>query len=161
MHFTVEYFWKDFPDLAFGSVCVLDSKWSQLTCVMWFIFQSTSSAVTKRASMIGDMFLRNVRQKLLLKQRTEEAVKKLQVVYLFWKPNFVLFFTVLCTDIYYMMMNVNMANCKRLCFMARAPRSSPWPQVMAVCFMIKTPKIRSSQWPQVMAACFMIKTPKI
>lgn len=29
--------------------------------------------------MIGDMFLRNVRQKLLLKQRTEEAVKKLQV----------------------------------------------------------------------------------
>lgn len=43
------------------------------------MFQSTSSAVTKRASMIGDMFLRNVRQKLLLKQRTEEAVKKLQV----------------------------------------------------------------------------------
>ncbi|XP_076435845.1 RNA-binding protein FXR1-like isoform X3 [Babylonia areolata] len=39
---------------------------------------STSAAVTKRASMIGDMFLRNVRQKLLLKQRTEEAVKKLQ-----------------------------------------------------------------------------------
>lgn len=43
------------------------------------MFQSTNSAVTKRASMIGDMFLRNVRQKLLLKQRTEEAVKKLQV----------------------------------------------------------------------------------
>ena len=29
--------------------------------------------------MIGDMFLRNMRQKVLLKQRTEEAVKKLQV----------------------------------------------------------------------------------
>ncbi|XP_076454075.1 RNA-binding protein FXR1-like [Babylonia areolata] len=39
---------------------------------------STSTVVTKRASMIGDMFLRNVRQKLLLKQRTEEAAKKLQ-----------------------------------------------------------------------------------
>ncbi|KAK7090863.1 hypothetical protein V1264_010607 [Littorina saxatilis] len=39
---------------------------------------STNPAVTKRATMIGDMFLRNVRQKLLLKQRTEEAAKKLQ-----------------------------------------------------------------------------------
>ncbi|CAG5128789.1 unnamed protein product [Candidula unifasciata] len=39
---------------------------------------STSPAVIKRASMIGDMFLRNMRQKVLLKQRTEEAVKKLQ-----------------------------------------------------------------------------------
>ncbi|XP_025080249.1 synaptic functional regulator FMR1-like isoform X5 [Pomacea canaliculata] len=39
---------------------------------------STNSGVIKRASLIGDMFLRNVRQKLLLKQRTEEAVKKLQ-----------------------------------------------------------------------------------
>ncbi|BFZ00616.1 hypothetical protein BsWGS_03656 [Bradybaena similaris] len=39
---------------------------------------STTQAVIKRASMIGDMFLRNMRQKVLLKQRTEEAVKKLQ-----------------------------------------------------------------------------------
>lgn len=53
-----------------------------ITCLLR-LFQSTSAAVTKRASMIGDMFLRNVRQKLLLKQRTEEAVKKLQVGCLF------------------------------------------------------------------------------
>ncbi|KAL8567203.1 hypothetical protein ACOMHN_046613 [Nucella lapillus] len=39
---------------------------------------ATNPAVIKRATMIGDMFLRNVRQKLLLKQRTEEAAKKLQ-----------------------------------------------------------------------------------
>ncbi|GFN74145.1 hypothetical protein PoB_000065100 [Plakobranchus ocellatus] len=39
---------------------------------------TTSSGVVKRASMIGDMFLRNMRQKVLLKQRTEEAAKKLQ-----------------------------------------------------------------------------------
>ncbi|KAI8743687.1 fragile X mental retardation syndrome-related protein 1-like isoform X2 [Biomphalaria glabrata] len=39
---------------------------------------STNPSVIKRASMIGDMFLRNMRQKVLLKQRTEEAVKKLQ-----------------------------------------------------------------------------------
>ncbi|BFZ06704.1 hypothetical protein BsWGS_09743 [Bradybaena similaris] len=39
---------------------------------------STNQSVIKRASMIGDMFLRNMRQKVLLKQRTEEAVKKLQ-----------------------------------------------------------------------------------
>ncbi|CAL1538808.1 unnamed protein product [Lymnaea stagnalis] len=39
---------------------------------------STSPSVIKRASMIGDMFLRNMRQKVLLKQRTEEAAKKLQ-----------------------------------------------------------------------------------
>lgn len=31
---------------------------------------------------MGDMFLRNLRQKVLLKQRTEEAVKKLQVIHL-------------------------------------------------------------------------------
>ncbi|RUS82513.1 hypothetical protein EGW08_009727 [Elysia chlorotica] len=39
---------------------------------------TTCPGVVKRASMIGDMFLRNMRQKVLLKQRTEEAVKKLQ-----------------------------------------------------------------------------------
>ena len=31
--------------------------------------------------MLADMHLRNIRQKLLLKQRTEEAAKKLQVNY--------------------------------------------------------------------------------
>ncbi|KAJ8309809.1 hypothetical protein KUTeg_011674 [Tegillarca granosa] len=39
---------------------------------------STNDSVNKRASMMGDMHLRNIRQKLLLKQRTEEAVKRLQ-----------------------------------------------------------------------------------
>ncbi|CAE1280720.1 FMR [Acanthosepion pharaonis] len=39
---------------------------------------STNSSVIKKASLMGDMFLRNLRQKVLLKQRTEEAVKKLQ-----------------------------------------------------------------------------------
>lgn len=31
--------------------------------------------------MMGDMHIRNLRQKSLLRQRTEEAVKKLQVLY--------------------------------------------------------------------------------
>ncbi|XP_029648133.1 fragile X mental retardation syndrome-related protein 1 isoform X2 [Octopus sinensis] len=39
---------------------------------------STNFSVIKKASLMGDMFLRNLRQKVLLKQRTEEAVKKLQ-----------------------------------------------------------------------------------
>ncbi|KAK6195216.1 hypothetical protein SNE40_000688 [Patella caerulea] len=39
---------------------------------------STNESVIKKASILGDMFLRNLRQKILLKQRTEEAVKKLQ-----------------------------------------------------------------------------------
>ena len=42
-------------------------------------FQSTSDAVIRRAAMMSDMHIRNLRQKSLLKQRTEEAVKKLQV----------------------------------------------------------------------------------
>jgi hypothetical protein len=32
--------------------------------------------------MMGDMHIRNLRQKSLLRQRTEEAVKKLQVRYM-------------------------------------------------------------------------------
>ncbi|XP_048247310.1 fragile X mental retardation syndrome-related protein 1-like isoform X1 [Haliotis rufescens] len=42
------------------------------------VILSTSEQVIKKASIIGDMFIRNLRQKVLLKQRTEEAVKKLQ-----------------------------------------------------------------------------------
>ena len=41
--------------------------------------QSTSEASIRRATMMGDMHLRNLRQKSLLKQRTEDALKKLQV----------------------------------------------------------------------------------
>ncbi|XP_064614770.1 RNA-binding protein FXR1-like [Liolophura sinensis] len=42
------------------------------------IVLSTHENVLKRASMLGDMHLRNLRQKSIIKQRTEEAVKKLQ-----------------------------------------------------------------------------------
>ncbi|XP_048746394.1 RNA-binding protein FXR1-like isoform X2 [Ostrea edulis] len=39
---------------------------------------SLKESVIKRASMLADMHLRNVRQKLMLKKRTEEAVQRLQ-----------------------------------------------------------------------------------
>ncbi|XP_062570562.1 RNA-binding protein FXR1-like isoform X1 [Saccostrea cucullata] len=39
---------------------------------------SLNESVIKRASMLADMHLRNVRQKLMLKKRTEEAVQRLQ-----------------------------------------------------------------------------------
>ena len=42
-------------------------------------FQSTSESVIKKATLLSDMHLKNLRQKLLLKQRTDEAVKRLQV----------------------------------------------------------------------------------
>jgi fragile X mental retardation protein len=44
-----------------------------------FFLQSTSESVIKRASMLSDMHFRNLRQKMLLKQRTEEAAKRLEV----------------------------------------------------------------------------------
>ena len=43
------------------------------------LLQSTNESVIRRASMMGEMHLRNLRQKSLLKQRTEDALKKLQV----------------------------------------------------------------------------------
>ncbi|XP_078311179.1 RNA-binding protein FXR1-like isoform X2 [Crassostrea virginica] len=39
---------------------------------------SLSDSVIKKASMLAEMHLRNVRQKLMLKKRTEEAVQRLQ-----------------------------------------------------------------------------------
>lgn len=39
---------------------------------------STSEGVIKKATLLSDMHLKNLRQKLLLKQRTDEAVKRLQ-----------------------------------------------------------------------------------
>ena len=48
-------------------------------CNTVYWLQSTSQAVNRRACMMGDMHIRNLRQKNLLRQRTEEAVKKLQV----------------------------------------------------------------------------------
>lgn len=47
--------------------------------------------------MLADMHLRNVRQKLMLKKRTEEAVQRLQVIVVVYhrnisnKPNYILF----------------------------------------------------------------------
>ncbi|KAL4220254.1 RNA-binding protein fxr1 [Mactra antiquata] len=56
-----------------GGACIIfNSEQSSL------IILSTNSAVIHRASMLGDMHIRNLRQKSLLRQRTEEAVKKLQ-----------------------------------------------------------------------------------
>ncbi|ELU01237.1 hypothetical protein CAPTEDRAFT_123630 [Capitella teleta] len=42
------------------------------------VIMSTDDQVIKKASMLSDMHFRNLRQKLLLKQRTEEAAKKLE-----------------------------------------------------------------------------------
>lgn len=39
---------------------------------------STSDTVIKKAALLSDMHLKNLRQKLMLKQRTDEAVKRLQ-----------------------------------------------------------------------------------
>ncbi|KAL3846906.1 hypothetical protein ACJMK2_017855, partial [Sinanodonta woodiana] len=39
---------------------------------------SRKESVIRRASMMSDMYVRNLRQKVLLKQRTEESIKKLQ-----------------------------------------------------------------------------------
>ncbi|KAK3605383.1 hypothetical protein CHS0354_040984 [Potamilus streckersoni] len=39
---------------------------------------SQKESVIRRASMMSDMYVRNLRQKVLLKQRTEESIKKLQ-----------------------------------------------------------------------------------
>lgn len=45
-------------------------------CAM--VVLSTSESVIKRASMLSDIHFRNLRQKMLLKQRTEEAAKRLE-----------------------------------------------------------------------------------
>lgn len=41
--------------------------------------QSTNEAVVKKAALLGDMHLRNLRQKMTLIQLMEEAAKKLEV----------------------------------------------------------------------------------
>ena len=41
--------------------------------------QATSESATKRAALLSDMHLRNLHQKLLLKQRMDEISKKLEV----------------------------------------------------------------------------------
>ena len=49
-------------------------------------FQSTHESVIRRATMMGEMHLRNLRQKSLLRQRTEDALKKLQVSWCYSYP---------------------------------------------------------------------------
>ncbi|XP_045200292.1 RNA-binding protein FXR1-like isoform X2 [Mercenaria mercenaria] len=56
-----------------GGACIIFSAEQSALIIL-----STSSAVIHRASMMGDMHIRNLRQKSMLRQRTEEAVKKLQ-----------------------------------------------------------------------------------
>jgi hypothetical protein len=76
-------------------VFALNITWHIMYCCLllpWLLyvplamFQGASETVCKRASMMGDMHLRSIRQKLWLKQRTEEAVKKLQVCFLLYQP---------------------------------------------------------------------------
>ena len=43
------------------------------------VFQSTDPVLVKRVGMFKDMHIRSLKQKLILKQRTEEAVKRLEV----------------------------------------------------------------------------------
>ena len=44
------------------------------------MLQSCDPVVAKRAGMFKDIHLRSLRQKLILKQRTEEAASKLEVI---------------------------------------------------------------------------------
>lgn len=50
--------------------------YNETECLLVVI--STSDSVIKKATLLSDMHLKNLRQKLLLKQRTDEAVKRLQ-----------------------------------------------------------------------------------
>jgi len=62
-------------------VCVLRSLTTHQGDIIFILllFQSTSESVIKRASMLSDIHFRNLRQKMLLKQRTEEAARRLEV----------------------------------------------------------------------------------
>ena len=70
--------------LAVVFCCAVVSK-------MALCFQSTDPAVTKRASMIGDMFLKNIRQKCTIQQQTDEARQKLNVTVAFLSADHFLF----------------------------------------------------------------------
>jgi len=48
-------------------------------CTHLWCTHATSESATKRAALLSDMHLRNLRQKLQLKQRMDEISKKLEV----------------------------------------------------------------------------------
>ena len=43
------------------------------------VIQTTSESAVKKATLLSDMHIRNLRQKMQLRQRTDEVVKKLEV----------------------------------------------------------------------------------
>jgi len=50
-------------------------------CTHFWHVQGTSEVATKRAALLSDMHLRNLRQKLQIKQRMDEISKKLEVCF--------------------------------------------------------------------------------
>ena len=73
---TLHWNWGRYlaPKMQSENHCIIS-----VTYIVIFLFQSTSDSVIKKATLLSDMHLKNLRQKLLLKQRTDEAVKRLQV----------------------------------------------------------------------------------
>jgi len=57
--------------------CSVLGRLAEYTAV--WIMQATSESAIKRAALLSDMHLRNLRQKLQLKQRMDEISKKLEV----------------------------------------------------------------------------------
>jgi FMRP KH0 domain len=47
--------------------------------MLFLVFQSRDQHVVKKASILADMHIRSLRQKMTLLQMTEESVKKLEV----------------------------------------------------------------------------------
>lgn len=50
-----------------------------LVKVVILLLKTISEMAAKKASLLSEMHLRNLRQKMQLKQRTEEVVKRLEV----------------------------------------------------------------------------------
>ncbi|XP_074657802.1 fragile X messenger ribonucleoprotein 1 homolog A-like isoform X2 [Tubulanus polymorphus] len=79
---------RDFRKACGAAVVIYDDNNSTLTVL------SSNEQVTKLASLLGDMHFRNLRQKMLLKQRTDEAMKKLESTKLHSRANFMEEFSV-------------------------------------------------------------------
>jgi len=62
--------------------CVIDCQNLVEYTDLWFdLWQATAESATRRAALLSDMHLRNLRQKLQLKQRMDEISRKLEVCY--------------------------------------------------------------------------------